>query len=267
MKRCRGHQLSHFTTVIPMRNEAGSVRPLFEKFEQLPPAVSPGRIVVVDGASTDETAARVDAWTDRLPIELVSVQEDRGLGGALAAGLTRALDGTTEVIVTMEGDDSHDPATIVDLLSEVERGHEVVIASRFRPEAAEVGMAVHRKLLSHGTSRLFGLLFPVPGVRDYVSGLRAYRPVALERVRRRYGGLIDEGGFACTIELLLRLRATGATISEIPLVLRYDRKRSASKMNVTRTAARYAAVATRHLSESGWSRRGLSPDVSESQSR
>ena len=50
---------------------------------------------------------------------------------------------------------------------------------------------------------------------------------ASERVR-----LIEERGFACMVELLLKLNHLGAKMCEVPLDLRYDLKQSASKMDV-----------------------------------
>jgi dolichol-phosphate mannosyltransferase len=51
--------------------------------------------------------------------------------------------------------------------------------------------------------------------------------------------LVEEAGFTCMAEVLLKLGRGGARVSETPLVLRYDLKEGASKMKMTRTIARY----------------------------
>ena len=52
----------------------------------------------------------------------------------------------------------------------------------------------------------------------------------------RYGeGLITRQGFACTDELLLRLSTVTKRITEVPFVLRYDKKRTRSKLPLFRT--------------------------------
>lgn len=233
--------------VVPMRNEREAVGPLGEKFAAVLPRLGPDPLVlVVDGESSDGTPDLVRAWSDRVPVEILSLREDRGLGGALDAGLRRALDAGAGTVVTMDGDDSHDPATIPSLLDRITAGADVVIASRFAPGGREIGVAAHRRLLSHGAGAFLGTLFPTGEVRDYSSGFRAYRAAALERVRDAYGSLVDERGFTCMLELLLRLRSVGARAAEVPLVLRYDLKRSESKMSVGRTILRTLRVAARH---------------------
>ena len=57
----------------------------------------------------------------------------------------------------------------------------------------------------------------------------------LSRLSRqcRYGDkLVVERGFACMVELLLKLNALGVEFAEIPLQLRYDQKPTATKMGV-----------------------------------
>ena len=48
-----------------------------------------------------------------------------------------------------------------------------------------------------------------------------------------YGdALVAERGFACMVELLLKLNALQARFAEVPLQLRYDQKQTATKMGV-----------------------------------
>ena len=84
------------------------------------------------------------------------------------------------------------------------------------------------------------------GVRDVTCGFRAYRAGALRRAAAHSGHLVDAAGFACMLDLLLSLRDAGAALAEVPIDLRYDRKRSASKLRVWRTAAETLRVVGRH---------------------
>ena len=241
--------MQNIVVVVPMRNERECVKPLFRKFESALPAVDAScRVVVVDGDSTDGTPDAVRAFSDRLPVEVLELGGDRGLGGALEAGLVRALEiPTLDAVVTMDGDDSHDPHTIPSMLSKLREGYDLVVASRFEEGGREVGVAGHRRALSHAASRLLRTLFPVGSVKDYSSGFRAYRIAALRRVQESFGRLVEERGFSCMMELLLKLRAVGVQAAEVPLVLRYDLKRSESKMDVLPTIRRYLAVMGRNL--------------------
>jgi len=48
-------------------------------------------------------------------------------------------------------------------------------------------------------------------------------------------------------EILIKLRAVGIRVAEVPLVLRYDLKTGPSKMKVLRTVLRYFVLISRNL--------------------
>lgn len=239
------------TVVIPVRDEREAIASLFGRFEAAASSFpSPWLLLIVDGSSSDGTPEICESWEGRLPVRVMRLTENRGLGGALEAGLLGAMR-ETSTIVTMDGDDSHDPNTIPAMLAGIEAGADMVIASRFEPGGAEIGVAKHRKALSHTASAVLRLLFPVGAAKDYSSGFRAYRTSALEMVRERYGRLVEESGFSCMMELLLKLRGIGADVREVPLVLRYDLKPTESKMDIAHTIRRYLAVIGRNLPSAG----------------
>jgi len=89
-------------------------------------------------------------------------------------------------------------------------------------------------------SLLFRALFPIPGVRDYTCGYRAYRGAILQRAFATYRDqFIEESGFTCMAEILIKLRRLSVRAGEVPLILRYDLKSGTTKMKVTRTITRY----------------------------
>jgi dolichol-phosphate mannosyltransferase len=57
--------------------------------------------------------------------------------------------------------------------------------------------------------------------------------------------MIAADGFACMVDILLRLSRENAIFGEVPLVLRYDQKRGASKMKVGSTIVRTLMVLAR----------------------
>lgn len=233
--------------VIPVRNERESITSLLDKFvSAMKDYAEKYRIIVVDGVSTDGTPDIAESFGDRLPMEVVRLKKNIGLGGALQTGLLEAMK-TPGIVITMDGDDSHDPATMHSMIAKLEQGYDLVVASRFEPGGEERGVAGYRKVLSHGASGLLRFLFPVGTIKDYSSGFRAYRTEALEQAKARYGTLVAESGFSCMMELLLKLRAMGIRASEVPLVLRYDLKQSDSKMNIFHTIVRYVLVIGKNL--------------------
>jgi len=136
----------------------------------------------------------------------------------------------------MDADNTHSPGLIRAMTRRIHEGADVVIASRFRPGADVAGVPLHRRLLSRWASWLFMAFFPIHGVRDYTCGFRAYRGPVLRDAFERYGEeFIDQDGFQCMVDILLKLRRLDVIFAEVPMILRYDRKSGASKMNVLRT--------------------------------
>ncbi len=148
--------------------------------------------------------------------------------------------GVDGVLVVMDADNTHDPSVVPSMLAKLDEGNDVVIASRYAPGGREVGLSPMRSLLSKGASLTMRTFLPVRGARDYSCGYRAYAGSALARALDTYGDeFIVESGFVASAEILVKMAYLPSRVAEIPLVLRYDRKGGASKMNIGRTIARY----------------------------
>lgn len=203
------------------------------------------RILVVDDGSTDATAERVRDFQRELElfpnaaVELIQHEVNQGLAEAIKTGLTTAIDTAKDrdIVLTMDADNSHLPGLIPSMVRKIEEGHDVVIASRYQPGARVVGVTAERRFLSWGASWLFRLVFPIPNVRDYTCGFRAYRAGTLRRAIAENPAFFSEQGFTCMVDILLKLRTErpAVLITEVPLLLRYDKKVGASKMDVGKT--------------------------------
>ena len=230
--------------VLPAYNEAHDLPDLLDRIGRtMTPYGKRYQIIVVDDGSDDETADVAEAMAPRLPVKVFRHGENGGLGRALRTGLLTAMQ-DSRFVVTMDADNSHDPELIPLMIERLQLGHDVVVASRFQEGGQEVGVGLHRRALSHTASRVLRWVFPLKGVRDYSSGYRAYRAELLKDLVDEYGedSFIEETGFACMLEALLKAGAREARMVEVPLVLRYDRKQGASKMRIFRTVRRYGVV-------------------------
>ena len=84
---------------------------------------------------------------------------------------------------------------------------------------------------------MFKTIMPIPGVRDYTCGYRAYRTNVLKETMDYYGDeFVSEAGFSCMADVLLKMRRFKFVFGEVPMLLRYDQKLGGSKMAVANTA-------------------------------
>lgn len=227
---------------LPAYNEAENIEPLLVDAEAVLTGLGhPYQIIVVNDGSSDATAAIVRRLQGKLPhLHLVEHSRNQGLGAAITTAIHSALGRATapdDVIVSMDADNTHSPAYIRGMADKVWTGnYDVVIASRFREGSKELGVPLFRLALSRGARFLFQLFLRLPDVRDYTCGYRAYRAELLQRATDKYGDqLITRQGFACTDELLVKLSTLTRRITEVPFVLRYDKKRNQSKLPLFRT--------------------------------
>jgi len=221
---------------LPAYNEEATIPALFPRFKELfPDKALPYRIVLYNDGCTDGTAAAALSWQHALNVEVIGREQNMGLGQGLRSlvGHAARYGKPQDILFIMDCDDTHHPRQLPQMFSALEAGHDVVIASRYRAGASVAGVALHRRILSLGAAVLFKLLHPCRGVLDYTCGYRGYRVATLQQALAAYGDrLVCEPGFACMVELLLKLNRLGARMCEIPLALRYDLKQGASKMDV-----------------------------------
>lgn len=241
---------------LPAFNEEESLEPLLESLHgTLAAAGLPHEIVVVDDGSSDGTAEIVSRASFSMPVRLVKHDQNQGLAAALRTGLIDAVEHAApgDIVVTMDSDNTHPAGLIPRMLQMVGEGHDVVIASRFQPGSRVIGVPIDRVWLSIAARYVFRLALPIPGVRDYTCGFRAYRVEPLAAAIRHYGdNFVSETGFSCMVDVLLkmrRLRLAGSPIvmGEAPMILRYDHKGGESKMRVLRTIRQTLSLVCRRF--------------------
>lgn len=195
-------------------------------------------VLVVDDGSQDDTVEVAIEAGNKMPVTVISHRENQGLAAAIRTGLANAVELSEhdDVILTMDADNTHPIGLIPRLVDKVNAGYDVVVASRFRKGSRVLGVPGYRQITSVGVAVLFKILFPIKGIRDYTCGFRAYRSSALRSTLTHYGeNFVSEQGFSCMVDVLLKLSMRNLIMAEVPMILRYDLKEGASKMNVVST--------------------------------
>lgn len=240
---------SRVVIVLPAFNEESNMARLLDRIsETLEEEDLHYLVIVVDDGSTDRTGEILESYRDRIPLRIERHKTNQGLGATIRDGLLVAASHASpqDIVITMDADDSHTPGLILRMIRMIREGHDVVIASRYRPGARIFGLSAARRLISYAASWLLRILFPTPGIRDFTCGYRAYRAATLQAALSFYGEqFVNAEGFQCMVDILLKLRRMQTVFGEVPLILRYDQKGGKSKMNVGRTAAHTLALVVR----------------------
>lgn len=242
--------MTNVRVVLPAYNEAESLRTLLPT---LITTLSEGwmtyHIYVVDDGSTDETA-RIVKRLFQDHVTLIRHKKNLGLAEAINTGFRTALaeSDDDDIIVTLDADNTHLPGLILRMVRLIREGHDIVISSRYVSGARVKGVPWRRVIMSYFASWMFRLLFPIQGVKDYTCGYRAYRAGLLKEAMRKYGkSFIDQKGFSCMVDILLKLQSFNPIVTEVPMILRYDLKPGKSKMDVGNTVVETLALIVRRL--------------------
>jgi len=230
--------------VIPAHNEAlNIVSVVSDTYLILKKSNFNFKIIIIDDGSTDETSNLLNKLPFNGSIEILHNNERYGLGLALAIGLRHAVSLSTDendIVVVIEGDGTSDVTLLPEIISNIVRGKDITIASRFLKKSRLIGFSLSRKIFSYTVNHILALLCRVPRVKDYTILYRGYRIGVLKKAFSDYGGrLIIMQGFEGNTELLLKLMHYNINILEIPLVYNYSLKKSRSKMSIISTIFGY----------------------------
>jgi dolichol-phosphate mannosyltransferase len=247
--------------LLPAYNEVDSLPMVLPKLKRVFEEKGQSyRIVVVEDGSTDDSYNKLLEMKDEYPLDIVRHKLNRGLGETERDGFEFFAEhaGEDDVLVRLDCDDTHEPEYILGLIDRLQEGYDVIIASRFQRGGGQRGVNLYRAFVSYSANLFMKLIFNVQGVRDYSCGFRAYRGKVIKDAVRIFGNLFIQLkglGFTSTLETVVKLKLLGCRFSEIPFVLRYDKKASASKMVSSVTALGYLTMALLyHWPFGGWRR-------------
>lgn len=238
--------------MLPCYNEEKDIVPLVEKWvrclKQLKKAGFETGIYCVDDKSTDGTNQAVRRLADKYPqaVHLIEHKVNQGLGGVLRTSFSYFHENGRggDMLVLMDGDNTHDPRYIFPMLKRAAGGADCVIASRYCRGSKTKGVPPLRLFLSWGARAYYTLVLGVKHVKDYTCGYRAYTYEIINQALEKYGAhFVEHRSFACMMEVLYKLHLAGALFGEVPFELRYDKKEGESKMKLAKTIRESFATA------------------------
>ena len=163
------------------------------------------QVIVCDDGSSDMTAA----IAEKLGARVIRHESNLGKGAAFRSLFSASREMGADIMVTIDGDDQHDPSDIPKLVDPLVKGlADVVIGARFHEN--NKGIPSYRKV---GNKLLNAVT--VNGVSDTQSGFRAYDKKAIDMLRP------SESGMGVDSEILMDASRQGLRLMEVPISVRY----------------------------------------------
>lgn len=209
--------------IIPTYNEAGNIEKLIHKIYALPMMPS---VLVIDDHSSDGTAGMVEGLQGQYPrLHLINRERKSGLASAYKEGFRYALAKAYDVIVQMDGDLSHAPESILEMIALLD-AYDLVIGSRYVENGGVLSWGLKRVLMSRLGNIYTKTLLRVP-FHDLTSGFKCIKKNVLKSLDFNS---ISSKGYSFQIEVTFFSFLKGFKIKEHPIIFR-GRANEKSKMS------------------------------------
>ena len=209
--------------IIPTYNEADNVSKIIPEVLAQDEGFN---VLIVDDNSPDGTARSIkEMQKTNSHIHLIERPSKQGLGTAYVAGFKYALIHGFDFVFEMDADFSHDPKSLVKLLTKAEE-YDLVIGSRYISGVNVVNWPMRRLILSYSANLYTRIITGLP-VKDATAGFKCYRRAVLESFNL---DSIKSNGYSFQIETNYLAWKHGFRICEVPIVFT-DRREGISKMS------------------------------------
>jgi biofilm PGA synthesis N-glycosyltransferase PgaC len=209
--------------IIPTLNERENISVIVRKIKESYPSVT---IIIVDDESEDGTGQVAEKLGKKYKgITVIHREERQGIGAAIADGFRLAISKKYDPIITMDGDQSHDPKFIKNLLKEIKE-NDVVLCSRYISGVRVDGWRF-RKLLVSKLANMFVAYLLVKPIWDFTSGFRAYSYNFLSQVDV---DTIPREGYLIQIHMIHLAYSLKMRVKEIPFIYK-DNEYNVSKLS------------------------------------
>lgn len=217
--------------IIPTYNEINNINIVIKEITNVQKKHSEYKfnILIIDDHSPDGTANLIKKLQKKQNnIELISGQK-KGLGKAYLHGLEYALnENNHDVFVMMDGDLSHHPEDIPNLLEPLRHGWDFVIGSRYTKGALiDKSWPILQKVKSFIANFFVHKLVGIDNIADTTSGFKAIKCQAIRKINL---SKIKANGYFFQVSLLHASLQNRLKVKEIPISFT-ERNSGSSKVN------------------------------------
>jgi len=174
--------------VIPTYNERANIRKLVLKIFSSCKKLDSLEVIIVDDNSPDKTAETARRLSSGYNVKVFVRKNEKDLSTAVMYGIKKSK---SDFVVVMDGDFSHPPEKIPEMIEKLEKGCDIVIGARKKVES----WPWHRRLLS-GIATL--LAKPLTRTSDPMSGFFALNKRVLNNKK------IAARGYKILLEILAK---------------------------------------------------------------
>ena len=213
--------------VIPTFNESESIVPLIARIDKVRDLVSNQYhldILVVDDNSPDGTADFVND-AEYQNVFVLSQNTKKGLASAYLAGFQWGLLRDYDFFMQMDGDLSHQPEQIPQLLA-LSSTKNLVIGTRWMAGGQVVNWPKRRRYISKFGTRYAAFILRLP-FKDLTSGYRVLPRQLLECLDL---SRFETQGYSFQIEIIMKAVNLGFDVKEVPITF-VERANGKSKMS------------------------------------
>lgn len=237
--------------IIPAYNEEENIQLLLQNIDaKMKELDREYQVLLVNDGSKDFTKERALEFKDRIQLEVIDHETNKGVGEVFRSGFSRAMKiaSDNDIIVTKEADNTSDIDILNSMFQKISSGYDIVLASCYAPGGKIVGTNLPRLLLSSMANFILKLFFPIQGIHTYSSFYRVYRAGMLRKAFYAYENrLIEDNGFTSMVEMLIKLSRLNVRIVETPMILHSNFRKGKSKMKKLRTVAGYMNLICKEL--------------------
>lgn len=187
-------------------------------------------VLISDSHSQDGTAQIVKKISQTNPkVHYLDVKE-RGLGVGLIKGHRYAIDKLkADILAQMDGDLSHDPSTLPEMIEQINKGYDMVNGSRLMKGGKNL-LGWHRRLFTKGSAIYCMLMWGTFKITEYTTSYRLFTKKLFEKIDLKQVPWKSKTYIIQPTFLYAALQA-GAKVKEMPIVFT-DRANGYSKAKI-----------------------------------